>query len=66
MLLNQRVKKSNDFIDVTLVCPEGKQYEAHKIILVGSGAAFKSLINRHEHAHPLLHTTGLQSMRKKR
>ena len=65
-MLNQGVKKNNDFIDVTLVCQDGKQIEAHKIIFERSGAAFKSLINMHEHAHPLLQTTGLPSMRKEK
>ena len=49
---------------ITLVCQDGKQIEAHKIILVGSGAAFNSLFNMHEHAHPSLHTISLPCIRK--
>ena len=65
-MLNQRLKRNNDFVDVTQVCQDGKQIEAHKIILVESGATFKSLINTHEHAHPSLDTTSLPSMRKEK
>ena len=59
-------KRNNEFIDVTLVCQDGKHIEGHKTILVGSCAAFKSLINTHEHAHPSLLTTSLQSLRKEK
>ena len=29
------LREENDFADVTLVCEDGKQVEAHKVILAG-------------------------------
>ena len=29
------IRKDNNFADVTLVCEDGKQVEAHKVILAG-------------------------------
>ena len=49
-----RHRADNDFTDVTLVCEDGQQVEAHKIILAASSSFFSSLLRRNQHAHPMI------------
>ena len=37
--------KSDDLTDVTLVCDDKKQFNAHKIVLSACSSVFKSIIN---------------------
>ena len=48
------LRHSNDFSDVTLVCEDGRQVEAHKVILASSSPFFKNLLARNKHSHPLI------------
>ena len=48
------LRHSNDFSDVTLVCEDGRQVEAHKVILASSSPFFKNLLARNKHSHPLV------------
>ena len=57
----QRLKEDNDFSDVTLVCEDGKQVEAHKVVLVCSSPVFQNILKRNKHAHPLLYMRGMKS-----
>ena len=41
-----------DFTDVTLACEDGKEIEAHKVVLAASSPFFKGLFKRSKHAHP--------------
>ena len=50
-----------DFTDVTLACEDGKQVEAHKVILATSSPVFKNILKRNKHAHPLLYMRGMKS-----
>ena len=50
-----------DFTDVTLACEDGKQVEAHKVILATSSPFFKNILKRNKHAHPLLYMSGMKS-----
>ena len=45
------LREDNDFADVTLACEDGKQFEAHKVILATSSPFFspaKCLVPRYE------------------
>ena len=46
------LRQGEDFTDVTLVCQDGQQVEAHKVILVASSPFFKELLRRtNMHTH---------------
>ena len=38
------LREDNDFVDVTLACEDGKQFEAHKVILVSSSPFFQNIL----------------------
>ena len=40
-----------DFSDVTLVCEDGHQVEAHKVILATSSPFFDNMLRKNKHAH---------------
>ena len=48
------LRTDNDFTDVTLVSSDGKQFEAHKVVLVSTSPFFKELFKKNKHPHPLL------------
>ena len=52
---------NNDFSDVTLACEDGKQFEAHKVILVSSSPFFQNLLKMNKHTHPLIYMRGIKS-----
>ena len=55
------LRKNNDFTDVTLVCEDGNQVEAHKVILAASSPFFMEILKRNKHPHPLIYMKGLKS-----
>ena len=55
------LKDDKEFLDVTLVSEDGKQIEAHKVILSISSPFFKNLLKRNIHSHPLIYMRGLKS-----
>ena len=55
------LREDNDFADVTLACEDGKQFEAHKVVLASSSPFFQNLLKRNNHAHPLIYMRGLKS-----
>ena len=52
------MKEDNNFADVTLACEDGKQVEAHKVILAASSPFFQNLLRRNKHPHPLIYMRG--------
>ena len=46
--------------DVTLVCEDGKQVEAHKVVLVASSPFFLNILSKNKHTHPLIYMRGLK------
>ena len=50
-----------DFTDVTLACEDGKQVDAHKVILASSSPVFQKILKSNKHAHPLLYMRGMKS-----
>ena len=56
------MRGDQDFSDVTLACEDGKQVEAHKVILAASSPFFQNLLKRNKHHHPLIYMSGVQSL----
>ena len=54
-------KDDPDFADVTLVCEDGSQVEAHRIILAASSPFFQKLLKRNQHTHPLIYMRKVKS-----
>ena len=54
-------REGQDFSDVTLVCEEGKQIEAHRVILSACSPFFRSVLKMNNHSHPMIYMRGLKS-----
>ena len=48
------LREDDAFTDVTLACEDGKQMEAHKVILAASSPFFQNLLRKNKHAHPMM------------
>ena len=57
----ESLRENGDFADVTLACEDGKQVEAHKVILASSSPFFQRILRRNAHPHPLIYMTGIKS-----
>ena len=53
------LRNDSDFTDVTLVCQDGYQVDAHKVILTASSPFFQKLLKKNKHAHPLIYMRGM-------
>ena len=49
-----------NFTNVTLVCEEDQQVEAHKVILSSASPFFKNILLKKPHPHPLIYLKGLK------
>ena len=56
------LREDKNFADVTLACEDGKQIEAHKVILVASSPMFKKILIGNKHTHPLIYLRGWKSI----
>ena len=56
------LKGDRDLTDVSLVCEDGQQIEAHKVVLASSSPFFMNLLKRNKHTHPLIYMRGLKSI----
>ena len=52
--------EDSEFSDVTLVCEDGKQMKAHKLVLASSSEFFHNLLTKNNHNHPLIFMRGIQ------
>ena len=55
------LRADKDFTDVTLVCADGQQLEAHKVILAASSPFFQNLLRTNKHSHPMVYMRGMKS-----
>ena len=55
------LRAHNDLTDITLACEDGKQVEAHKVVLASSSPFFRDLLKKNSHPHPLVYMRGLKS-----
>ena len=49
-----RLRSDKELIDVTLACEDGKQIEAHKVVLPSSSPLFGEILQRSKNLHPYL------------
>ena len=56
-----KLRDDKEFTDVTLVCEDGQQMEAHKVILASSSPFFEKILKKSKHPHPLIYLKGFQS-----
>ena len=54
------LKEDKDFKDVTLVCEDGQQVEAHKVVLTSSSPFFQKLLGGNKHPHPMIYMGGMK------
>ena len=54
------LRDSTDFVDVTLACEDGRQIEAHKVILAASSPFFQRILKENKHSHPLIYMKGMK------
>ena len=57
----QDLRNEEELFDVTLACDDGKQLEAHKVILSACSPIFRQMMARSKHPHPLVFMTGVNS-----
>jgi len=55
------LSQTEDFTDVTLVCEDGAQVKAHKVILSASSTFFQNLLKLNQHPHPLVYMRGMKA-----
>ena len=53
------LRVEEDFADVSLVCGDGKQVEAHKVVLASTSPFFREVFKKHKHSHPLIFMRGV-------
>ena len=57
----KKLRGSEDFTDVTLVCSDGQKFSAHKVILASSSLFFQDLLTTVNHSHPLIYMNSFKS-----
>ena len=57
----KRLRKADDFYDVTLVSDDKQQVSAHKIVLASSSEYFQEILKSNKHSHPMLCLNGVNS-----
>ena len=55
------LRDDKEFTDVTLVCADGEQVDAHKLILSASSPFFRGVLSKNKHTHPLIYMRGVKS-----
>ena len=54
------LREDKAFTDLTLVCEDGQQLEAHKVILAASSPFFQNILRKNRHPHPLIYMKGVK------
>jgi hypothetical protein len=55
------LRTDTNLSDVTLVCEDNKQVEAHKVILSACSPFFHTLLSRNKQPHPIIYMRGLKA-----
>jgi len=56
-----KLRNDRELTDITLVCEDGQQMEAHKVIMAASSPCFEKILQKSKHPHPLIYLRGFQS-----
>ena len=57
----QELRQDSEFSDVTLVCEDNHEIEAHRIILTACSPFFRKVLKRNNNSHPLIYMRGLKA-----
>ena len=52
------LRETHNFSDVTLVCADGEQIEAHKVVLATASPFFFNMLHMDKHPHPRIYMKG--------
>ena len=55
------LREDPDFSDVTLVCEDDQQIEAHRIILTACSPFLSAVLKRYNHSHPIIYMRGVKA-----
>ena len=55
------LRRNIDFSDVTLVCENHQQIEAHRVILSACSPFFRSMLLSSKHSHPMIYMRGVNA-----
>ena len=58
---NNELRDTTEFSDVTLVCEDNYQVEAHRVILFACSEFFKTIFRNAKHTHPLIYMKGTKA-----
>ena len=53
------LQENHNFADVTLACEDGKQLQAHKVVISSCSTFFRDILLQNPHQHPLLYLKGV-------
>ena len=56
------LREDKDLTDVTLASEDGRQVEAHKVILAASSSFFETILKKNKHSHPLIFMRGMKTI----
>ena len=56
-----RLRQDIEFTDVTLVCEDGKQVDAHKLVLISSSPFFMKVLTKNNHPNLMIYMRGVKS-----
>ena len=56
----KELRQESQYLDVTLLCEDQDQIEAHQLVLSACSGFFKNALKRSKHQHPLLYLKGVQ------
>ena len=57
----KNLRENSDFSDVTLVCEDNQQVEAHRVILSACSPFFMNVLKNNKHSHPMIYMRGLKA-----
>jgi len=57
----QDMRNGEELFDVTLACDDGKQLNAHKVILSACSPIFRQMLSKSKHPQPLIFMPGMRS-----
>ena len=58
---HQSLRENPDYSDVTLVCEDDQEIEAHRIILTACSTFFDTMLQRNNHSHPIVYMRGTKT-----
>ena len=57
----RELRGDQEFADITLVCEDSENIEAHKVIIAASSPVFRDILKINKHSHPLIYMRGVKA-----